>query len=295
MFKNTILSAFIVLSLIGNAQVNFNFKDEQFFKIYGSPNVPIYTNWSEAIKAGPKAEKINIKKEYIGDKFSKIGKIPNAQLIQINDVKISQIPDGIGKLNQLFIFISMNNPIKTISPQISNCKNLMYLILDGTKLDSVPPHFSSMRSLELLAINKNEADTFKIDEAMKIKSLRNLEIGSSNVYTFPETISEMKRLEKFVCLDCKISKIPQNIGLNDHLKVLDLSYNQISEIPESIFMMKNLKYLGLRDNKITELSEKFYYLKNLEVLDLRGNPISEEQVAILKIIIPKCYIMTDKR
>jgi Leucine-rich repeat (LRR) protein len=295
MFKNTILFILAALHFNIQAQVNFDFRDGQFFKIYGSPNVEIYKSWSEALKAGGKAEKVNIKNEYIGDKFSKIEKLGNLQLLQLSETNINNIPDGIGKLTQLFVFISMNNPIKTISPQISNCRNLMYLILDGTKLDSIPPHFNSMRSLELLAINKNESDTFKIDEAMKIRSLRNLEIGSSNVYTFPESISDMSNLEKFVCLDCKISKIPQNIGLNQKLKVLDLSYNQISEIPESVFMMKNLKYLGLRDNKIKELSEKFYYLKNLEILDLRGNPVSDEQVAILKVIIPKCYIMTDKR
>jgi leucine-rich repeat protein SHOC2 len=273
------------------AQVKFEFMDDSFFKFYGSPNVPIFSSWKEALKEGEQVRKINIKNEILIEKLDKIDKIPNTQIIKISDNQLTYIPREIGKLNQLFVFISMNNPIEKIAKEISGCKSLMYLILDGTALDTLPESLASLRSLELLAINKNTADTLNLNYVNRFKSLRNLEIGESNVFEIPENISNLERLEKLVCLDCKLSKLPQNIGLLTQLKHLDLSYNQIYELPNSIFMLNQLEYLNLRGNKLTDLSEKFYYLKNLKYLDIRGNMISEEQYQIIKIILPKCYIM----
>jgi Leucine-rich repeat (LRR) protein len=70
-----------------------------------------------------------------------------------------------------------------------------------------------------------------------------------------------------------------------------LDNNGLTEIPKSVYKLKNLKYLSLKSNKLSSIADEVCMLKNLEVLDLRGNYFKEYNVAILKVLLPKCRIL----
>jgi Leucine-rich repeat (LRR) protein len=52
-----------------------------------------------------------------------------------------------------------------------------------------------------------------------------------------------------------------------------LSNNGLTELPQDFGLLENLKKIDLSSNELTSLPTSFYRLKELQWLDLKGNPI----------------------
>jgi len=276
-------------------QTDLNTQDPDFIYKTGAGNATVHTSWGSAVKDGRNCQKMKISWEYLGKKIRKIDKLSSLQIALLDNNGITELPEAMGSLGQLFIFSSKNNPIRFVDPAIGRQQSLMILELTGTKLDSLPSEFCGMQNLELLRIMQNESkDTLHLPEDFfRMRSLRTLQIVKADVYKFHANIYEARKLEKLTCSGCKLSYLPDSIGYASDLVHLDLSDNTLQELPSSIGYLKKLQYLSLQNNKLSTLPYTLAYLSNLQTLDVRGNMISREELDILRLSLPRCRVLFD--
>ena len=153
----------------------------------------------------------------------------------------------------------------------------------------------------------NWADKAYIDESIiprepkKLLELKEINIShNDDVKNIPESIGNLKSLERFILVGTNVKKLPNSIGHLLNLKFLYISYvEKLTDFPESIGNLKNLEHLSLDgsnfkklpdcigqlsnlkklildDNvKLTEITESIGNLKNLEEFVLEGNKVKE--------------------
>ncbi len=106
----------------------------------------------------------------------------------------------------------------------------------------------------------------------------------------PQDVCDLVQLNELVVTHNDIAKIPDCIGNLTNLKKLDLSKNKLTSIPAGIGGLKNLKKLILSKNQITSLPDEIGQLKKLKKLVLKGNPISKDEIARIKLLLPKTKV-----
>ncbi|WP_201606193.1 leucine-rich repeat domain-containing protein [Psychrobacter sp. JCM 18903] len=153
----------------------------------------------------------------------------------------------------------------------------------------------------------NWADKAYIDESIiprelkKLLELKEINIShNDDIKNIPESIGNLKNLERFILVGTNVKKLPNSIGHLVNLKFLYISYvEKLTDFPESIGNLKNLEHLSLDgsnfkklpdcigqlsnlkklildDNvKLTEITESIGNLKNLEEFVLEGNKVKE--------------------
>lgn|GEM_PF-640954 len=282
-----ILFTFLLPGL--QAQVDFDSGNNEWFKNYGLPNVRIYTSYKEALAGGKNVIKMDLREDNVCKQIKKINKVPAVQLVQMISCDVKQLPAEMGALRDLFIFVSKQNPISYISPEIAGCSNLMYLELCDTRLDSLPREMQYLPSLELFRLIGNQSsDTLRINDSLKrMPRLRSVQFTNTDLYKFPGFILRSKKLESIILSSCRIDSLPEEIIYLEALKELNMEGNRLTGLPSKLTKMKNLEVLSLKNNQLTTISEFIAYLPKLRVLDISENQIPLEELDILRVIFKR--------
>jgi len=267
--------------------------EPEFYK-YGFPQDEIYIDINKATKESKKVTKLKLVNIDLSLNYNKLGRFRGLKVLKLQNNKIDSLPNKLFRNYGMKYFFSSGNKLKNLSSAVSNFGGLEVLKLQKTELDSFPSSMSSLRFLSTLEIQSNIADTFKLNGVIPgLISLENLLFYNVRLYNFPNDFSKNKKLKEAYFINCRISRIDtgsSSIYSCEKLELLILENNMIKDISIDILQLKNLKMLSFKNNKIKVLPEYLSRLKNLEKLDLRGNPIPRHQVAVLRILMPKCRI-----
>ncbi|GAF62810.1 cysteine desulfurase [Psychrobacter sp. JCM 18903] len=98
----------------------------------------------------------------------------------------------------------------------------------------------------------NWADKAYIDESIiprelkKLLELKEINIShNDDIKNIPESIGNLKNLERFILVGTNVKKLPNSIGHLVNLKFLYISYvEKLTDFPESIGNLKNLEHLS---------------------------------------------------
>ncbi len=159
--------------------------------------------------------------------------------------------------------------LRPLDERIGKCINLEVLDVGGehgTAINSLPECISNCTKLRYISANGDD--------------------GPMEEYSFvlPESIGELKNLEKLNLWCSNIKSFPESIGNCINLKKFFAPCNKLTSLPESIGNLVNLKVLNCHLNKLTSLPESLLNLRNLEELDFDENPLNELPVNIRKFI-----------
>jgi hypothetical protein len=133
--------------------------------------------------------------------------------------------------------------------KISQCRNVVKLIVGGMCTTIIPKEILSLSLLTYLDISNNYYKQLP-KEIYSLSELKFLNVSGSGIEMIPFGIGRLS------CLECLI-----------------ISNNNIIDFPEDFFDLEELRYLGMFKNKFSELSDDMGYLINLTGLDVGGNPI----------------------
>lgn len=164
------------------------------------------------------------------------------------------------------LFISQEDNLTTIPPEIATLTNLRKLTIDGTQLSTLP------------------------EEIGQLTALTSVTIHGTPITTLPPAIADLRNLELLDASNNAIAILPDEIGNLTALTKLTLSNNMLTEIPPSIGNLTNLTSLDLRNNKIFRLPDTLRNLTKLQFLFLGGNPIEPSYYATLKEMLPEATI-----
>ena len=112
-----------------------------------------FNSIKRALKSPEKVKYLNIipHKTILKEFPIDIIKLPYVKIIDLNNQKISHIPDDIKKLENLEVLNLIDNELKEINPAICNCSKLTELRVGGD-IKSIPDCLKTMKSLKHLSI-----------------------------------------------------------------------------------------------------------------------------------------------
>ena len=110
----------------------------------------------------------------------------------------------------------------------------------------------------------------------QLKQLQKLYIHHNELSALPESIGHLKQLRQLFVDDNQLTTLPESIGHLKHLQWFFANYNQLSTLPESIGQLSQLQSLTVVNNQFSALPESLLALAEagtLRGLYLHGNDL----------------------
>ena len=216
-----------------------------------------------------------------------IGDLKNLFRLDLMKNKINEIPftiwENLVNLNNLNLNF---NEIKLIP--ISFCKNLQFLEISFNFIDKIPEEIGNLNSLHLLNISHNNLTSIP-NSISKLKQLKRLYLSYNNFSEFiwPNEFQNLKKLKEFICVGCKLNKIPKFLFSISSISNLDLSGNNLNKISSKIQNIENLERLIFSHNQITLIPSEISELLLLSEIDFSFNKLKElpSQLNELELLI----------
>ncbi|PNY00846.1 disease resistance protein rpm1-like [Trifolium pratense] len=217
----------------------------------------------------PKAYEVNLKRvtrQWIAEGFVKeergktleevaeeyLKELIHRSLVQVSSLRI----DGKAKCCRIHDLI--HNMILEKIEDLNFCKHISE---DGQS--------SSSGNTRRLSIITTSDDSLECIESSHIRSLFFLtenKINDSLVY-FAKRIPRKYRLLKVLDYQfVPLGKVPDKLGILNHLKFLSLRHTFVSEVPKSIGMLQNLETLDVRNTSVFVLPKEISKLRKLRHL-----------------------------
>jgi Leucine-rich repeat (LRR) protein len=192
--------------------------------------------------------------------------------LNLDNNKISSIPDWISEFNNLKVIYLNENQISDIEV-LTTLSNLEVLHLNANQINFIPESIADLKHLKRLFINGNNISRLP-DAICNLPQLRALLVANNKLTSIPSGIGQLKHLETLNLFDNSITSIPKSIGDLGCINYLQLSQNEISELPESIGNIQSVTSLEIFSNELTTLPPQLSRLKNLKNLNIGDNNIT---------------------
>ncbi|XP_065879958.1 disease resistance-like protein DSC1 isoform X2 [Euphorbia lathyris] len=178
--------------------------------------------------------------------------VPNLELLILEGcTSLSKVHPSIGVLKKLTLLnIKDCNSLESL-PKTIELESLNKLLLSGcSKLGQFPEIVGSMKHLSTVTLDGTSIAELPLSmknlTGLVFLSLRNCK----NLGSLPSEIKfwrPLKNLDLFGC--SKLDRLPESLGNLKHLEKLDLGETAIRQPPSSIRLLRNLKILSFYGNR----------------------------------------------
>ncbi len=212
-----------------------------------------------------------------------LNKLTHLEELNLNDNKLSGLPDRLAALKNLHILNLGNNPLNFIPYILQELHGLKQLYLYQTDLSLLQDWICSLTELELLDISGNNLAKLP-DRFGELNNLKYLIIGGAyggnKIEKFPESIRNLTKLKVLYLENCQINFFPEWIAALISLEELHLSHNKIDDLPASLVNhLSKIKTLTLLKNPLKpELAAAYVQGSDSIINYLRAK--AEEQIIL---------------
>ncbi|KAJ6238412.1 leucine-rich repeat-containing protein [Anaeramoeba flamelloides] len=224
-----------------------------------------------------KLRRLSIQKNYITELPETIYNIPQLWIINVINNPILEISSKIQQLQNLVELNFQSALLKTIPAELYLCQKLKKLNLCNNKLKDLPKGISNLDKLSKLNLSLNKFETFPL-EILKLFRLNILRISGNQLTAIPDTIT--KHLYNLTELDMSNNELyffPKYILQYGVIRKIYFSCNNISNLPDQMFFkISDLNIspflIDLSHNKLTSFDS------NWKNVPLRGLDISHNNI-----------------
>uniref|UniRef100_A0A1I8EZU1 Leucine Rich Repeat family protein n=1 Tax=Wuchereria bancrofti TaxID=6293 RepID=A0A1I8EZU1_WUCBA len=242
------------------------------------------------------------------------GLAEHLQELYITDCNLEQFPQkAIQNLTKLRVLsLAYNKLTNLVRTDFQALQHVEILNLEGNFISSLENGTLSVlrNSLKKLSIGNHNSLNDIFNEISQLKELEVLDMGRADGITniTDGTFGELNKLEKLLLPECSLTFIHKNTfqvecgsfvwtpslqrlslagnylneslacwwdGL-EHLKELDLGWNEILKIDENAFNgLSNLRRLNMSETSITEFNKILKHLPSLKELDLSNGKLQQ--------------------
>lgn len=118
-------------------------------------------------------------------------------------------------------------------------------------------------------------------------TLHTLDMSDQSLRTVPQKVFERTDITELDLSGNELTgALPAEVRHLQKLRILDLSNNTFTGVPAEVGQLKELEVLDLSNNQLTGLPYELGNLQNLKTLDLRGNNYSEQDLVIIRELLP---------
>jgi Leucine-rich repeat (LRR) protein len=132
--------------------------------------------------------------------------------------------------------------------------------------------------LRVLVLNHNNLESLP-PEIEQLQNLESIYLGGNPRLDFAAVLRLLGHLPKLVGLgldDNRLTSVPKEIALLQHLKTLGLSANRLRALPSELAKLSALESLDLYHNAIADLPEELTRLEHLKRLFLKDTPLTRQ-------------------
>ncbi len=201
-----------------------------------------------------------------------IGKLKNLKIIEIVDTELEELPNSICELKELKELILNENKIKKIPERIGDMENLEVLNLDENKIKKLPLSLGSLISLKILRLEDNEIEN--VDVICDLINLEKIYLSNNKINELPLKIGNLKKIKKFSASNNGLESLPKSFKNLKDMISLKLDRNKFKKIPKSIKSFENLKVIVFDANKIRVIPDFIGDLYSLKHIEFSNNNIS---------------------
>lgn len=191
--------------------------------------------------------------------------------LSLSPFRCKRIPESISALKNLNYMSVDRSTIETLPDTIGELNQLDRLgVTRCTKLQSIPAKIGNLKSLTLLDFWANHLEELP-NSIGNLLLLRKLKLSGNKLAILPDSIGQLKNLVFLDLAQNNITNLPEPIGQLKNLIRLDLGYNKLQSLPNSIGNLSLLEELFLNENNLTILPETIGKLTSLKILKLSKN------------------------
>ncbi|KAL9956290.1 hypothetical protein ACROYT_G037750 [Oculina patagonica] len=216
-----------------------------------------------------------------------VGLLSKLEIFNLSHNKLSHLPASVGELPSLKIFDLSGNNIENLPEKFQSAEVIENIFVDKNYLKVLPSWFGSLCSIENLGIADNQLLGSPLPDSfgnVAGKTLKSLDLSANNISKLPDTMGELKKLEKLQLGStiCELERrafqngnwlltLPSSFGWMVNLQKLHLDENQLVELPESFGSLVNLEWVDFGQNRLQSLPPSFCSLARLWYLQLSQN------------------------
>lgn len=283
MISRLLVFSFLLLQLS-------HFSAQKEFDKYGPMGSQVYTDLKEALKIQKKVYKMDLSYQKLDPKvYDKLASLIDLQVLKLSGNEVTSYPKNFESLFNLLYFASYNNKLSTFPPT-KGLYNLAYLDLQHTGIDSIPAQIAYLSKLQSFKFG-NTDDTLKLPTTFKfLKKLEDVTIENCIMDSLPKQLFTLSALNYLNISNTNTHYLSKHFERLPNLEVLIVENNPLTNVPFDIYKAQKLRLISLRGNKLTKLPSSISHLENLTLLDLRGNPINDEELEIIRAMLPGCEV-----
>ena len=176
----------------------------------------------------------------------KSGDLINSTHIKIA-VGLEIFPDELYTLvDTLEVLDLTDNNLSFLPDDFYRFKKLKRLFLSNNQFNHVPKVLAKLPNLSMIGMRNNKIKIF--EENSLPLSTRWLILTDNELEFLPESIGDLKLLQKFMLSGNKLNSLPDSISKCSNLELLRIAVNNLSSFPISLLSLPKLSWLAYSGN-----------------------------------------------
>jgi adenylate cyclase len=186
-----------------------------------------------------------------------------------------KLPPSLSRASRLTILDVSNNRLEQLEhAELSRLTGLISLKLANNRLRSLPPYFSSFKSMRTMNVSSNFLDSFP-KFLCDLESLTDVDMSFNSIGSLPDEIGKLKNLERFVITNNRLAgSLPESFSELSNLKEVDVRYNALSSI-DVLAQLPKVEQISADHNNVSVCESDF---NKIRVLRLNSNPVTKFQI-----------------
>lgn len=184
-----------------------------------------------------------------------MAQLKSGELTGIKRIKISEnltkFPTEVFSLaDSLEVLDLSGNQLTALPDNLADLVNLKILFCSNNLFTEVPKVLASCQKLEMIGFKSNQISALA-ENALPLTT-RWLILTDNQLTKLPESIGDLKHLQKCMLAGNKLTAIPKSIQHCKNLELIRLSANQLAQLPDELISLPKLSWLAFSGNRFCQ-------------------------------------------